>query len=350
LADGLALEEMKWVKPSTKPKPKVLSTYSARTTLRTRRNRRRKTSPKDRIRGLRSLKSLGNTHTKSIIRHIATVEGVRQYGGNIGDVIRLDENPVALRKPSSSGPAKKPKKLITKPGATIAEDTATPSMVSQLTISDGPKGKISDQIAPMEIFQQARETAIARAKASRTPNIEMISDNKARILEDPQLRSAGTDLRGNREQELRRSWSLFVTYGGLNNGDDKDGWIPCIYCAKKLSWYSKGADGSYAPYDKLEQDKVIPTKYGGKYVTHNLVPACRQCNASRGNKAFHEGQGLEGGKPDFWTDEWLASLDRIPPERSPQRGLYEGNERPMVPFPEAYLPKNRRKLQLQGAA
>lgn len=53
----------------------------------------------------------------------------------------------------------------------------------------------------------------------------------------------------------------------------------CVYCGKVAT---------------LEQDHVIPLSKGGKHAIHNIVPACRECNASKADRAA----------PPFW---WTAS-------------------------------------------
>ena len=44
----------------------------------------------------------------------------------------------------------------------------------------------------------------------------------------------------------------------------------CAYCGRKM--------------ERLEMDHVIPLSRGGKHTAGNIVPACRKCNASKGNK------------------------------------------------------------------
>ena len=38
----------------------------------------------------------------------------------------------------------------------------------------------------------------------------------------------------------------------------------------------------------LEQDHVVAVSTGGKHVMHNIVPACKSCNSSKGAKDMHE--------------------------------------------------------------
>lgn len=51
---------------------------------------------------------------------------------------------------------------------------------------------------------------------------------------------------------------------------------PCLYC---------GAT------ERIEIDHVVPLSRGGKHEDANLAPACRRCNASKGNKLLSEWTG-----------------------------------------------------------
>lgn len=48
-----------------------------------------------------------------------------------------------------------------------------------------------------------------------------------------------------------------------------EAWAGCAYC---------GADGV-----ALQRDCVLAISRGGRYTVENVVPACRSCNASKGN-------------------------------------------------------------------
>jgi len=47
----------------------------------------------------------------------------------------------------------------------------------------------------------------------------------------------------------------------------------CAYCGKKIV---------------LEQEHVIPLSKGGEYTNNNIIPACKSCNCSKGNKTYEE--------------------------------------------------------------
>ncbi len=40
--------------------------------------------------------------------------------------------------------------------------------------------------------------------------------------------------------------------------------------------------------ERLEMDHVIPLSRGGNHTADNIVPACRSCNSSKGNKLLSE--------------------------------------------------------------
>jgi len=48
---------------------------------------------------------------------------------------------------------------------------------------------------------------------------------------------------------------------------------PCFYCGG---------------HDRIEADHIIPVSKGGRHSVGNLIPACRWCNASKGNRFISE--------------------------------------------------------------
>lgn len=44
----------------------------------------------------------------------------------------------------------------------------------------------------------------------------------------------------------------------------------------------------HAPLHRATQDHVVPLATGGNHTMDNIVPCCRQCNASKLNKSLHE--------------------------------------------------------------
>ena len=53
----------------------------------------------------------------------------------------------------------------------------------------------------------------------------------------------------------------------------KDFDYKCAYCGEELP---------------LSQDHFIALSKGGEYTHNNIIPACRRCNSSKGNKDFFE--------------------------------------------------------------
>ena len=78
---------------------------------------------------------------------------------------------------------------------------------------------------------------------------------------------AGGDLRGNSAARRARKGFLLVTFG---NGET----CPCAYCGHCLVSAT------------LEADRIIPGSEGGSYRRDNVIPACRGCNAARGDKSL----------------------------------------------------------------
>lgn len=48
----------------------------------------------------------------------------------------------------------------------------------------------------------------------------------------------------------------------------KQAWGRCAYCGD---------------LGELQRDCILPISHGGRYTLHNVVPACRSCNASKCN-------------------------------------------------------------------
>lgn len=72
----------------------------------------------------------------------------------------------------------------------------------------------------------------------------------------------GGDCRGSAERRRARKRELLAIFG---DGET----CPCVWCGCELTFAT------------LEQDRI---EAGGAYVIENLQPACRFCNASRGNR------------------------------------------------------------------
>jgi len=68
----------------------------------------------------------------------------------------------------------------------------------------------------------------------------------------------------------------------------RDGWpevgiVLCRWCDVPLLQ----DDDPEAPGQSVTMDRVVPGCEGGTYQLDNLVPACRNCNESRGGKLAH---------------------------------------------------------------
>jgi 5-methylcytosine-specific restriction endonuclease McrA len=70
------------------------------------------------------------------------------------------------------------------------------------------------------------------------------------------------DRRGNSRDRLARKHWMLSHFGDGSTAN-------CYHCGMPLT------------LETMEADRIIP---GGSYRRDNILPACRRCNASRGNK------------------------------------------------------------------
>lgn len=79
-------------------------------------------------------------------------------------------------------------------------------------------------------------------------------------------RAGVPDRRGNNlSRRSRKLWMLAAFGDGTT--------APCYHCEVELT------------FETVEADRIIP---GGTYRRDNIIPACRQCNARRGNTPLQE--------------------------------------------------------------
>ncbi len=105
--------------------------------------------------------------------------------------------------------------------------------------------------ANQRYYRENREAVQARIEAWRVQNLER---------KRGYLRQRRARLRGDAGHVTVAEWQgVLAAYHHR-----------CAYC---------GASGP------LEQDHVIPVVRGGRHAIHNVVPACRSCNATKGDRA-----------------------------------------------------------------
>jgi 5-methylcytosine-specific restriction endonuclease McrA len=105
--------------------------------------------------------------------------------------------------------------------------------------------------ANQRYYREHREAVLARIEVWRLQNPER---------KRGYLRQRRARLRGDAGQITAAEWqAVLAAYHHC-----------CAYC---------GASGP------LEQDHVIPVARGGRHTMHNVVPACRSCNATKGRYA-----------------------------------------------------------------
>ena len=121
--------------------------------------------------------------------------------------------------------------------------------------------------------EHATAVALAREKLTRVPQpteeqVKMAREGMARLGANRYRKT----LVGNVYQRKSRRQKLYAEFGDGKN-------CPCLYCGVKLG------EGT------LEQDKILTTGQGGRYVPANIVPACGSCNKRRLDMPF--GEALE---------------------------------------------------------
>lgn len=84
-------------------------------------------------------------------------------------------------------------------------------------------------------------------------------------MENPGLNAKYRQDRRHRQKDSINIYSVDVWEETLRQFEYK-----CSYCNKEV--------------DKLTQDHIVPVSKGGGYLRSNIVPACKSCNSSKGNK------------------------------------------------------------------
>jgi len=87
----------------------------------------------------------------------------------------------------------------------------------------------------------------------------------------------------------------------------------CYYCGLALT--PDGQEIISGPYQSwMEVDHVTPRAQGGIDTVENLVPSCRACNCSKGNKSLDEYRSFvaikKSGRPNM-SREIVAWLDSV---------------------------------------
>ena len=97
------------------------------------------------------------------------------------------------------------------------------------------------------------------------------------VSENPEQAKDNSVIAGGRSRSIRngvpatytrREWVFCREWFSV------DGHVQCAYCGKKI--------------ERATQDHVVPLSHGGEYAIHNIVPACRSCNSSKGNRNMEE--------------------------------------------------------------
>ena len=129
--------------------------------------------------------------------------------------------------------------------------------------------------------QRERYRATARVKMSDPKRKAQIrkywqsEKGKARkAIKDKQYAKTEGGRFSKRKTEIKRKHQIATSRCTLTRGqwqEIKERFNhSCAYCGRKM--------------ERLEMDHVIPLSKGGAHTMANIVPACRKCNATKGNK------------------------------------------------------------------
>ena len=179
---------------------------------------------------------------------------------------------------------------------------------------------------------KAREIAIERARTKAPkPEKSTVARNKWIIKEFGGPGTGAGDIRGNSHDRSRRSWAVYVAFGGFNVKTGKDkGYVPCLGCGAKMSWHD---NASFSKFPKFEQDKIITTGDGGSYNPQNLMPLCAACNNKRGSKKLWDIPAFgKQSKPSWYNDKFADMVKRT---RASEKAKAI---RPRGEFPEVAMP------------
>jgi len=129
------------------------------------------------------------------------------------------------------------------------------------------KGYIAEQKKQHQ--QNNKESITEYSKQYRQDNKERLSEyRKQYCQENPEKCAIHKQRRRARKRQLDSTLTPEQWENIKENFNHK-----CAYCGKE---------------DKLAQEHFLPLSKGGEYTHNNIVPACKSCNSSKGNKLFHE--------------------------------------------------------------
>ena len=101
-------------------------------------------------------------------------------------------------------------------------------------------------------------------EAELEKNRQWVKSNPEKVKEIGRMNKRRRD---SRKKELKSDLTISEWKETLILFDNK-----CAYCQKE--------------FEVLEQEHFIPVTKGGEHTKRNIIPACRQCNASKSNKTF----------------------------------------------------------------
>lgn len=123
-------------------------------------------------------------------------------------------------------------------------------------------------------------------------NSEEKAKLRAKYAEDPQYKAKLSRYRHKRDC-LQKSLPCTLT---------PQEWLMCLdFFGNKCAYCGKADNG-------IEQDHVIPITKGGGYVKENIIPACKSCNSSKGNReleTWYKSQSFFNESQLTTIKEWI---------------------------------------------
>lgn len=167
-------------------------------------------------------------------------------------------------------------------------------------------------------WEENKERLIEQNKEWKRNNRDKIVAYKKenRIKLNAQERTRRRTPEGKRKAQMIRN-KYFSRRSLLREDFTLSEWESCLEHFDYTCAYCGGDEGT------LEQDHFIALTKGGEYTKKNIVPACRSCNASKGNRDFYK---------------WYKNRDSYSAER----------ECTVIKYVKAEVEKDNDSLQVHG--
>lgn len=129
-------------------------------------------------------------------------------------------------------------------------------------------------------YSENKEYVRIRGEEYRKKNAEWINERKRRYYEENKtmITARNKRWRSNNIEKVRR---ISVRYEQRKRSKFHD--YKEEYWDYALNFFSHSCAYCGAK-ERMEQEHIIPVSKGGPYIASNIIPACRSCNASKGDK------------------------------------------------------------------